>query len=58
MLGKLLSLLFSAKKPGAGKEKKKEAETRRPLTPEQAYRKRRAKRRRKAQKKSRRRNRK
>lgn len=56
MLKRLLSL-FSAKKPGAGEEKK-EAETRRPLTPEQAYRKRTAKKRRKAQKKSRRRNRK
>ena len=58
MIGKLLSLLFSTKKPGAGEKEKKEAEARRPLTPEQAYRKRRAKKRRKAQKKSRRRNRK
>lgn len=55
MLKRLLSL-FSAKKPGG--EEKREAGTRRPLTPEQAYRKRRAKKRRKAQKKSRRRNRK
>lgn len=57
MLKRLLSL-FSAKKPGAGEGEKKEAEVRRPLTPEQAYRKRRAKKRRTAQKKSRRRNRK
>jgi hypothetical protein len=56
MLKRLLSLL-SAKKPGAGEEKRG-VETRRPLTPEQAYRKRTAKKRRKAQKKSRRRNRK
>lgn len=57
MLRKLLSL-FSAKKPGAGEGEKKEAKVRRPLTPEQAYRKRRAKKRRTAQKKARRRNRK
>ena len=57
MLGKLLSL-FSARKPGAGERKKKGAVARRPLTPEQAYRKRKAKKRRKAQKKARRRNRK
>jgi len=58
MLRRLLSL-FSAKKPdGEEKREKKEAEARRPLTPEQAYRKRVAKKRRKAQRKSRRRNRK
>lgn len=56
MLRKLLSL-FSAKKPGAGEEKRG-VEARRPLTPEQAYKKRVSKKRRKAQKKSRRRNRK
>ena len=55
MLKRLLSL-FSAKKPGG--EEKKEAEVRRPLTPEQAYRKRMSKKRRTAQKKARRRNRK
>lgn len=57
MLRKLLSL-FSAKRPGAGEKEKKGTETRRPLTPEQAYRKRVSKKRRKAQRKSRRRNRK
>lgn len=56
MLRKLLSL-FSAKKPGAGEEKRG-VEAHRPLTPEQAYKKRVSKKRRKAQKKSRRRNRK
>lgn len=57
MLRKLMSL-FSVKTPdGEGKETKG-AETRKPLTPEQAYRKRVAKKHRKAQRKSRRRNRK